>query len=155
MAVLNHLSDQVTTLTGRGSAYLNPQDYNGRVRSVTGYFKNTTGATIAIGQNIALVEVNPCKVLPNSRLYFAGFTAGNTLDLGINGYVNSKNEVVADALTSIAATYDVSANATFVFETGHKAGIKIPGEAILTATVRGAAIPVNAEIWINLLVVVD
>lgn len=142
-------AEQQMILGGTGAqAKLSTQIYGGKTRIFRGYFKNTTGSTIATGKNIGLIRIPAGLILPSSEIYFKGFTTSCTLDLGWQNYI--KNDVaqtaVAESANGIKDDLAVATAGSYRIGTDTILGFTFDGPALLVAQTGGAAMPTNAEI---------
>lgn len=145
-------------LGGTGAqAKLSTQVYGGKVRPFYGYFKNTTGSTIATAKNIALAQIPAGILLPFSKIYYKGFTTSCTLDIGWQDYTknNAAQTVVSASANGIRDDLAVATDGSYEIGSNNQAGLVFDGQVLLVAQTGGAAMPNNAEIFAWFLVAVD
>ncbi len=154
---IGHRSTQLAQLNTNPQDWLEPHEHEGRVRIFRGYFKNTTGGTIATGVNISMVKVPPCRILAMSKFRFSAFGASATIDIGWQNYTEVDGDAVTEDPDGIKNDLDVSSAGSYEFgsDAANYQGISIGGQAEIVIQTGGAVMPTNAEAIMELLCVVD
>jgi hypothetical protein len=156
MPTLGYLSEEITQSSGLLHTPLSTRQSRGRIRVVTGFFKNTTGSTIAIDSWIGLCDVPAGYILPTSRIYWSAFGATATLEIGYDSYRdNNTGLIVPEDTDFFRSALDVAAASSVDFGTFRRKGYEFNGEWRLICQNQTVAIPTDAEIHACLHVVID
>lgn len=136
---------------------LAPDEFYGRVRIFRGYYKNTTGSTIAANKVISLTKLPAGRILPNSVVYFTALGASRTLDIGYNDHKKNDGTAVANDIDALVDGVDASSagSTTVGVLAANIQGLKLEGQAEILCKILGDTMPANGEISALFFVAID